>query len=214
MTQPSDLQVDAPRKLSRYNSGFSGRTLDSFADEIITRSTVDGRAVLDCGFFDQVSDPDFSPSGYGQDSAQAAQNCARAIRANAQGIGRRAPYGCLTGYDLQYRLMPHWARKEIMTDLGIDLRAAHVQARGAFGDWAFKSSWLEHVHLARHFEFFFILLQTDRKRLVDAGKLNVAAAIDNIIEEIEEEGESIHRGKINDDIRARVRERLETLLRV
>lgn len=213
MPNPAVRHSEAPRKLSHYHSGFQGRTLDSFADDIITRSLVEGRAVLDCGFFDWASDPDFAPSGYGKDSAEAATKCARAIRDNARGIGRGAPDSTLTGYDLSYRLMPHWARKEIMKDLGIDLRAAHLQANGAFREWDFTCSWIDHVKLARHYEFFFILLLTDRKRLVDAGTLTIEAAIDNIIAEIEEESEKSLHGEINDAIRTRVRERLDMMLR-
>lgn len=202
--------IDAPRKLSFYHTVDRDRVLADFADDIITRACGETNAVLDCGYFVDVSDPDFAPSGWGKTSEEAAANCARAIRANADGTTRRSPSGCFEHYSLRYRLMPHWGRKETMKDLGIDLRAAHERAYAAFGDWEFEAQWLNRLAQARHYEFFFILLQEDRRRLVDAGVLSTERAIENILSELSDEGEgTATRGKINDAIRTRVRERLE-----
>lgn len=92
------------------------RTLDSFADEIITSAirSGDGRrwyAVIDVGPKRWVSDPDFSRCGATRQEAQ--RQCAQAIRNDARGIGKYAPHSLLRdGYDLHFRLMKHWAEKE------------------------------------------------------------------------------------------------------
>ncbi len=97
------------------NPPFYKRTLDSFADDVITRSrpSSDGRgwyASLDVGPDSQVSDPDFCR--YAKTQAAAIALCAAAIRSDAQGIGPYAPHRCFSDYDLHFRLMKHWAAKE------------------------------------------------------------------------------------------------------
>ena len=94
------------------------RTLDSFADHIITRCTdkpsSNGyyNAVLDTGPNGHVSDPDFACQGYGKTRAEAIAKCATAIRADARGVGKYAPHRCFQGYDFHWRLAKYWEMKE------------------------------------------------------------------------------------------------------
>ena len=141
---------------------FYKRDLASFADEIITRQTErDGRwhAVLDCGFNDYVSDPDFAPHGYGKTRQEAAERCASAIRLDAQGIGKFAPHSVLVpGYDLHFRLMKHWSEKERFQRVGVDPNEMVLLARGLDQDtWNLKASWLEMWKNTRKLEFKFQL---------------------------------------------------------
>lgn len=92
------------------------RTLDSFADHIITRASR-GKdsglwyAVLDVPLPGYVADPDFSTCC--RTKAEAVAACAKKIREDAKGIGKYAPHDLVTpSYDLHYRLMPHWEAKE------------------------------------------------------------------------------------------------------
>ncbi len=99
------------------------RSIDSFSDHIITRQfgvrNGNWAAVLDTGINPYVSDPDFI--SYGASAADAANKCAFLIRRNAQGIGKYAPRQALeVGYDLHYRLMRHWEKKERFEAIGID----------------------------------------------------------------------------------------------
>lgn len=94
---------------------YFDRTLESFADETITkaRPSQDRKgwyATLDVGPTSYVSDPDFS--SYAETREAAIRLCATKIRQDAQGIGKYAPHRCLTGYDLHYRLMEYWVNKE------------------------------------------------------------------------------------------------------
>ncbi|WP_315921507.1 hypothetical protein [Mesorhizobium sp. SP-1A] len=137
---------------------FYKRTLDSFADHIITRQRQrkDGNwhAVLDCSFDDQVSDPDFSPYGYGATREQAAERCAHAIRQDAIGIGKFAPHSVLKdGYDLHFRLMRHWEKKERLEAAGVDLVEATSRAHDAFAVWNLNGEWLNKVKQTRTFDF-------------------------------------------------------------
>lgn len=91
------------------------RTLDSFADEIITKVSRAQNglwyATLDVGPRWFVSDPDFSTCAVTKEAAIA--KCAAKIRADARGEGKYAPHDLLLpGYSLHYRLMPYWAEKE------------------------------------------------------------------------------------------------------
>jgi hypothetical protein len=93
---------------------FYERTLDSFADHIITRTrqTRPGHwyACLDTGPTSYASDPDFA--AWGATEADAVADCATRIRRDASGIGRYAPRKALSGYELRWRLMKHWVEKE------------------------------------------------------------------------------------------------------
>lgn len=140
---------------------FYERTLDSFADHIITRQRQrkDGNwhAVLDCSFDDQVSDPDFSPYGYGATREQAAERCAHAIRQDAIGIGKFAPHSVLKdGYALHFRLMRHWEKKERLEAAGADLGEAMdraFQAYAQFDVWKLNGSWLDTKKQSSTFDF-------------------------------------------------------------
>jgi len=143
---------------------FYRRTLDSFGDEIITRqSEREGggwHAVLDCGIDSQVSDPDFSPWGYGATREEAARNCAAAIRKDAQGMGKFAPHSVLVpGYDLHFRLMRHWDKKERLLAAGVDPNVAIEAACGreAYGIWKFKGRGLTVLRSNEMLEFDFLL---------------------------------------------------------
>ncbi|MCE6958721.1 hypothetical protein LAZ40_06630 [Cereibacter sphaeroides] len=197
--------------LSRRHWSPEGRTLDSFADDIICQRSGDRNAVLDCGFLDNISDPDFAPYGYGADFAEAARNCAQWIRADARGIGKYAPHRCLTGYDLHYRLMPHWDRKERFKALGLDPNEVIRECRDAFGDWPFKGDLLTRVTAAPHAEFFFKLLVATQEHAITSGASTPEEAHAAILAELEDELDG-SRSRINDAIRARVAERLNDLI--
>lgn len=140
---------------------FYERTLDSFADHIITRQRQrkDGNwhAVLDCGFDERVSDPDFGPDGYGATRKQSAERCAYAIRQDAIGIGKFAPHSILTdGYDLHWRLMKHWEKKERLEATGADLGEAMsraFQSYEQFDVWKLKGTWLDKKSQSSTFDF-------------------------------------------------------------
>lgn len=94
---------------------YRQRTLESFADDVITTSHrgESGRywyAKLDVGPQKQVSDPDFSQCAESEEEARA--KCARTIRDDARGIGKYAPHSILVD-GLQSRLLKHWVQKEI-----------------------------------------------------------------------------------------------------
>jgi hypothetical protein len=92
------------------------RKPNSFADDIITKVSQGDNglwyATLDTGPNRALSDPDFSTCA--ETPEEATRRCAAAIRADAQGIGKYAPHGCLKpgSYDLHFRLMKWWAEKE------------------------------------------------------------------------------------------------------
>lgn len=94
---------------------FHERTLDSFSDKIITKSQQRSSGLwyawLDVGPDGWASDPDFAWGGNNTEE-QVVLECAARIRADARGIGKFAPHSILTGYDLHFRLMKHWAEKE------------------------------------------------------------------------------------------------------
>lgn len=180
-------------QLSKKHYSPGKRTLDDFADTIICTSTSSGRAVLDTGFYDTVSDPDFSPSGHGADFAIAAKNCGTRIREAAQD-GKR--YGCLHGYDLQYRLMYHWDRKEKFVELGLDPNEVMKDCNDSYGQWPLGASWLQNVKGARHAEFFFKLLVATGQKGIEDGTYDRSSVIDAIMVELADEfpqiGQSIH----------------------
>ena len=84
------------------------RTMDSFSDEIITRTfqSQDGRywyAVLDVGPKSWPHYPDYIRCD--SDKGRAIKNCALAIR-----TGRLEER--VGGYDLRFKFQEHWAKKE------------------------------------------------------------------------------------------------------
>lgn len=197
--------------LSRDNFDPGNRHIDDFADEIITRPSGGGRAVLDAGFFTWVSDPDFAPWGYGTDFAESSKGCASAIRRNANGEDMGAPYCCLEGYDLHYRLMPHWDRKERFQALGIDPNQviSEVRARDEkWSDWSFSMNWSEKVQAVGHMEFFYRLVVATQEQRIAKG-VAPDAAIDEALDEIKAEARRL---PMNDTIAIRLRERLTEAL--
>jgi hypothetical protein len=158
-----------------HDTPFYKRTLDSFADDVITRQRprADGgwHAVLDTGVTRQVSDPDFSPSGYGATREEAARRCARAIRDDASGIGKFAPHSVLEdGYDLRWRLMRHWDKKERMAAVGLDPNEVMADACGMDVDrWKLKGAYLEWSRDTRRLEFDFRLLLAEAVHAVAEG---------------------------------------------
>jgi hypothetical protein len=148
---------------------YYDRPLDSYADHIIchVRQNREGywRAVLDCGITSSVSDPDFATHGYGATAEEAAERCASAIRQNARGIGKFAPAPVLRdGYDLKFRLMRHWEKKERFETFGRDPNAVvSLALAGAERDqWKLASErWVEWVESTRVIEFEFQLLMAE-----------------------------------------------------
>jgi len=142
---------------------FYDRDLSSFADDIITWQTRNGdgtwHAVLDCGMIRHLSDPDFSPHGYGSTREEAARKSAHAIRLDAKGIGKYAPHSVLVpGYDLSFRLMRHWDKKERFQRLGIDPNEMIHLARRTEDDlWKLGGRWPYTWESMRAFEFDFQL---------------------------------------------------------
>lgn len=93
---------------------FYERSLDSFADEIITRvrSSLDGEryyAVLNAPYESRIT-TDFSTCRPTPELAVAA--CAAKIRQDHLGTGKYAPHACLQGYTLKFVLMKYWAELE------------------------------------------------------------------------------------------------------
>lgn len=93
---------------------YYNRTLDSFADEIITRCSgpTNGwyHAVLDRGPYDISFD--FAAYGYGRTREEAIARCASEIRRDARGIGKFAPHDCFRGYTFRFQLCKYWSEKE------------------------------------------------------------------------------------------------------
>lgn len=159
------------------------RTLGSFADEIITRQRQlkDGNwhAVLDCGFRSYVSDPDFSIHGYAATRADAARKCAAAIRNDARGIGKYAPHSLLRdGYDLKFRLMPHWDRKERLAAAGEDPDEVYRAAVDATrrDPWGLKGGYLSWIDATRSMEFAYRLALAETNQSARNAGLDAASA--------------------------------------
>lgn len=169
---------------------FYERDLESYADDIITRTrpSGDGRgwyARLDCGIREWVSDPDFV--GYGKTRAAAITDSAQRIRNDARGIGKFAPRDVLKpGYDLHFRLMRHWVRKEWMKAHGVDpdaFRARAMEAANFRKHWSadadyhpnnnWISWWNQCCEIEFAFRFAFLVHPDDSdaivKDTVDAG---------------------------------------------
>lgn len=173
---------------------FYDRTLDSFADDIITHQSrrKDGswHAALDCSFRNWVSDPDFGSAGYGKTKEDAARNCARAIRDDAKGIGKYAPHSLLvSSYDLHYRLMRHWERKERFQRVGVDpteMMAVAYQATD-HDQWKLKGDWVNWVEDTRSLEFIFQLHLAEAVYAIRNQSLDVENAKAIIGEGVKEE---------------------------
>lgn len=64
----------------------------------------------------------------------------------------------MPGYDLHFRLMRHWAKKERLRELGVDPNTAVNQARRASaGIWSLKGEYLSWLRATRKFEFEFLV---------------------------------------------------------
>lgn len=203
--------------LSRDHYSPGERGIDDFANDIITRRAGSDGAVLDTGFREFVSDPDFATSGYGADYAAAAESCAIAIRRNARGecARGRAPYECLLGYDLRYRLMPHWERKGRFQVLGVDPNQVIQEVRASettWSDWPLEMSWSARGQAARHMEFFFRLVVAVQERRMVEGNLAPSTAIEEAIDEIDAEIDHALHLPMNETLAARLRERLTEAL--
>ncbi len=179
--------------LSKKHYSPGNRTINDFADAIICRRGSGTRAVLDTGFYDQVSDPDFAPSGYGDDFESSSKSCGTRIREAAQDANR---YRCLKGYDLNYRLMRHWDRKEKFLDLGLDPNEIIKECHDSYSKWPLGKDWLENVKGSRHAEFFFKLLVATGQKGIEGGVYDRSSVVDAIMVELADEfpqiGQSIH----------------------
>lgn len=181
---------------------FYERDLASFADDIITRQTrnSDGswHAVLDCGLIPHLSDPDFSPYGYAATKEEAARRSAHAIRQDAKGIGKYAPHSVLVpGYDLSFRLMRHWDKKERFQRLGIDPNEMIHLARRTEDDlWKLEGRWPYTWESMKAFEFDFQLCLAEMTHAINeegAGPSEAkAAAIDAARKALKDVGFQVH----------------------
>lgn len=190
------------------------RTLDSFDDAIIvhTKRRGDGlwSSVLDCGFLDQASDPDFAPWGTRATREQSIASCAGRIRESTRGLGKYAPYSLLLpGYDLHYRLMPHWEKKERCRDCGSDPNEVMTAARKFVADegfWNVGGNFLARIKRARHMEFSFRVELAVAQHEIQEGRMDHETALHSVLEAMVLEGEShlIGLGESQDMMRARI----------
>lgn len=193
-----------------------GRTLDDFADEIITRLTRGGSAVLDCGFIEQVSDPDFAASGgRSATAAHIRRNAAgEDVREKSRGPKLYGPYNCLSGYNLHYRLMPHWERKERMAVAGLDPDAEILRAKDeGYAAWDTTGDWLDTVNIRPHAEFLFRLLVAEQAVRVETGETDPETAREEIANAMIEDLRDKRRGSLTGEGADRMRERLSDLFR-
>lgn len=173
---------------------FYERTLDSFADHIITRARpYDGgwHAVLDCGFRTNVSDPDFSTHGYGRTKEEAQAKSAAAIRADAVGVGKYAPHSLLVpGYDLHWRLMRHWDMKERFEVAGLDPNDMYYQSAAAINDdeggWKLSGEYLSVMTEKRLLEFKFRLHIAEVMAEVAIGNVDPSEVRNQVVARVEE----------------------------
>lgn len=110
-----EAQVELRRKellRARHNSDDSHRELDSFANEVITRSgkgsgcwyaSLDSRG-------DKYCSTDFATGAGSREDA--IRFCSLKIRLDHIGIGKYAPHNCLQGYNFHYGLAEFWVKKE------------------------------------------------------------------------------------------------------
>lgn len=172
---------------------FYKRTLDSFADHIITKAHPrnDGgwHAVLDCSFKTYVSDPDFATHGYGKDVAEAHARGAKGIRNDAKGIGKFAPHSILKdGYDLHWRLMKHWDRKERLEAAGLDPNEVTLAAEKAdWAFWALDGEWLNRHEATRTIEFVYLLAVAETGVGVRNGEFDIERAKEVILDAVKAE---------------------------
>lgn len=129
------------------------RSLDSFSDAIITRTSLTSdkkgyNAFLDSGFgFHSWQHPDFAWSGETREIA--IERCARQIRRYANDPKLAAEYGIVSGEHLE-RLKRHWERKEALVAGGIDpneyvntIKRGDEKLRWGVVSWASVSPELE-----------------------------------------------------------------------
>jgi hypothetical protein len=155
--------IPTPMELATTYRYVRRERLEDYPGTAICRRGTHNNAFLDCGLQTTVSDPDFSTHGWGPSFEQAAENCKAAIVRNASGQDisssgkRRDPCRCLTGYDLHYRLMPHWERKLLMLRLGDDPNTAirTLYQGDTWSRWPLNGQWLERSSGGKHLEFFF-----------------------------------------------------------
>lgn len=155
--------------MSEKSLPYYERNLDSYADHIIcfVRQNREGhwRAVLDCGLTSDPADPDFASHGYGRSMEEAAKRCADVVRADALGIGKFAPHSVLVpGYELHFKLMRHWAKKERFEELGYDPNHMVKMALTATerDQWKMRSgSLIKQWDSTRIMEFEFQLLMAE-----------------------------------------------------
>lgn len=142
--------------------------------------------VLDAGYLDSVSTPDFVTHGCGPTFLASAEQCKAAIVRNAEGLDtnsrgqKRGPYNCLVGYELHYRLMPHWDRKLLMAEMGVDPNTvmASIRRDDVWSLWPIKGEWLDRSKAVRHLEFFFQLcLAVEAKRIQSQPDLVAASSM-------------------------------------
>ena len=198
---------------------FYQRTLDSFADHIITRARpYDGgwHAVLDCGFRTEVADPDFSPHGYGRTKEEAAQKSAQAIRNDALGIGKYAPHSIVVpGYDLHFRLMKHWELKERFEKVGVDPSEMYFASDSISyeSDWKLAGRFLDVVQEKRVLEFSFRLYLAEVGAEVQAGATDIADVGEQVLARIKDDLNDVGwRSRPTDETWKRLEERIEEYL--
>lgn len=149
--------------MSESDMTFPERSLDDFADHIITRArpSADGTrwyAVLDYGLDTFRLSPDFSSCA--RTKAEAIRICAANIRGNARGDGTRATRSILReeGYDIG-RLKQHWSAKEEIELLGLSYESILESAKSvAAGKWKIiGQSWAMNRRKTECVEFHFIV---------------------------------------------------------
>lgn len=185
-----------------------GKLLAEFDDDIITRPAGMTGAVLDTGFFGRASDPDFGPAGNRATREESITGCADRIRENA---GSDKPAMCLCGYDLTYRLMPHWDRKERLRDLGIDPNALIQDMLGAqdLPDWGVRSQGLgDAVKAKRHMEFFFRLVTASQTARIENLEVTPDQAVREAMAEVTAEYQDLLDRGMSDQLKASIEERL------
>lgn len=171
---------------------FHKRTLDSFADHIITkaRPRKDGawHAVFDCSFVIWVSDPDFATYGHAKDAAEAHARCAKGIRDNAKGIGKFAPHSIFKdSYDLHWRLMKHWSLKERFEAVGSDPNEMMMLADNVdWNNWSLSGEWINLSQDNRAVEFRYQLAVAEHTFAFKEGKLSIDQLKDSIISAVKE----------------------------
>lgn len=172
------------------NKASDYRTLDDFADHIITRQIYrdngSWHAVLDCGIIEYVSDPEFSHFGIDKSRMAAAKKCADVIRKKAkkESESLSSQYLLAPGYELYYRLMPFWEKKERFEALGIDPNEIISQVRQINMDiWCLEGEWIIKWEATRAMEFEFQLLVAEMENEISVSKEDALVSRDIVISE-------------------------------